>query len=427
MKFRLAICFVLMFLLPTGAETFAQETSFYLKKNDRVLFYGDSITEQAYYTNYIETFVVTRFPNLDVSFVNSGWSGDKIWGGDGGTLDERLKRDVFPYRPTVLTAMYGMNDGCYIEFNADCYKAFTEHYERFLILLRKDLPDLRITLLEPSPFDDWTASHTWRLAPPLKNGYNNVLLRYAQFVRELANTNKLLAVNLNEPVADVIKGTLKEGNGDFAGKIIPDRIHPREVGGLLMAAEILQAWNASEGKPSLLIDGSGNEKPIAKNVEFFDFTAGKEISWLQLDEALPFPFEIKDRNEARMIKTAAVSKMMNNQMLRVNGLKFPSYTLKIDGQVIGVLTAESLTEGIDLSLLPTPMMKQALAVHKLTQEHNKIHFLRWRQIAVSLGNENLETTADAIEALDRLEQELIRKQKELAKPVKHRFELVPKI
>ena len=45
---------------------------FALKEGDRVVFYGDSITDQRLYTTFAETYVVTRFPQLDVSFVHSG-------------------------------------------------------------------------------------------------------------------------------------------------------------------------------------------------------------------------------------------------------------------------------------------------------------------------------------------------------------------
>ena len=49
-------------LLPAAARPLPRPTSFYLKDGDRVVFYGDSITDQRLYTTFTETFVVTRFP-----------------------------------------------------------------------------------------------------------------------------------------------------------------------------------------------------------------------------------------------------------------------------------------------------------------------------------------------------------------------------
>jgi len=55
-----------------AASSPEQQPGFYLKDNDTVVFYGDRITEQRIYSVRVETFVATRYPSLNVSFVNSG-------------------------------------------------------------------------------------------------------------------------------------------------------------------------------------------------------------------------------------------------------------------------------------------------------------------------------------------------------------------
>src|SRR5512139_204802 len=99
-------------LLLLACAAFAQQP-FHLKSGDRVVFYGDSITDQRLYTTFVETFVRTRYPELDVAFVHSGWGGDRVTGGGGGPVHLRLDRDIAPYQPTVVTIMLGMNDGRY--------------------------------------------------------------------------------------------------------------------------------------------------------------------------------------------------------------------------------------------------------------------------------------------------------------------------
>src|SRR6266498_4504416 len=89
----------------------ARAQSFALKDGDRVVFYGDSITDQRLYTTFTETYVLTRFPAMKIAFTHSGWGGDRVSGGGGGPASLRLERDVFAYKPTVLTVMLGMNDG----------------------------------------------------------------------------------------------------------------------------------------------------------------------------------------------------------------------------------------------------------------------------------------------------------------------------
>src|ERR1700690_985343 len=122
---------VLLLLALAGAAAFAQ-SGFYLKSGDGVVFFGDSITEQRLYGLFTEMFVVTRFPSLDVTFTYSGWSGDHVTGGVGGTIDQRLERDVFPYRPTVVTVMLGMNDGNFSPFDQAAYDIYSHGYEHIV-------------------------------------------------------------------------------------------------------------------------------------------------------------------------------------------------------------------------------------------------------------------------------------------------------
>src|SRR5436853_2204656 len=156
------LCFVAFVALRARAESFA------LKDGDRVVFYGDSITDQRLYTTFAETFAVTRFPKMNVRFVHSGWGGDRVTGGGGGNIDERLKRDVFPYHPSVMTIMLGMNDASYRAFDEKIFDTYAKGYEHILDSLHKQLPDLRLTLIEPSPFDDVTRK------PNFEGGYNAV-------------------------------------------------------------------------------------------------------------------------------------------------------------------------------------------------------------------------------------------------------------
>src|SRR5262245_31949916 len=112
------LALALSFAAATGLGA---EGPFAIKDGDRIVFYGDSITNQRLYTTFVETYIVTRFPDMSVFFVHSGWGGDRVTGGDGGSIDHRLERDVFAYKPTVVTVMLGMNDGGYRGFKPDIF------------------------------------------------------------------------------------------------------------------------------------------------------------------------------------------------------------------------------------------------------------------------------------------------------------------
>src|SRR5438128_4107358 len=208
----------------------AHAQSFVLKDGDRVVFYGDSITDQRLYTTFAETYVITRFPKLDVSFVHSGWGGDRVTGGGGGPIDLRMRRDVFAYKPTVMTIMLGMNDGSYRAFDEKIFDTYAKGYQHIIDSVKEALPGIRITVIQPSPFDDVTQP------PRFEGGYNAVLVRYSEFVKELAGQEKLSVEALNEPVVAALEKA-KAADAELAKKIIPDRVHPGPGGHVLMPAE----------------------------------------------------------------------------------------------------------------------------------------------------------------------------------------------
>ena len=230
---------------------------FALKDGDRVVFYGDSITDQRLYTTFAETYVVTRFPQLDVSFVHSGWGGDRVTGGGGGPIDVRLPRDVFAYRPTVMTIMLGMNDGAYRTFDQPIFDTYARGYQHIIDSVKENLPGIRITVIEPSPFDDVTQP------PKFEGGYNAVLVRYSQFVKELAGRENLGVADLNSPVVAAL-AKAKATDAELAKKIIPDRVHPGPGGHLLMAGELLKSWHAPALVSALELDAAAKKVVAAK-------------------------------------------------------------------------------------------------------------------------------------------------------------------
>src|ERR1700730_5098771 len=184
-------------LVAVASVASAQE--FFLKNGDTVVFYGDSITDQRLYTTFAETYVVTRFPELRIKFVHSGWGGDRVSGGGGGPIDMRLRRDVIAYRPTVMTIMLGMNDGRYRAYDEAIFHDYASGYEKIIRDLKTAVPDVRITAIEPSPYDDVTR------APTFEGGYNAVLVRYAQFVKDLAHREHLHLADLNGQVVAMLE------------------------------------------------------------------------------------------------------------------------------------------------------------------------------------------------------------------------------
>jgi len=409
---------IALFIFAVAALGAAPE-NFHLKNGDRVVFYGDSITEQRLYTTFAETYVLTRFPKLNVSFVHSGWGGDRVTGGGGGSIDVRLKRDVFAYKPTVMTIMLGMNDGRYRAFDQSIFDTYANGYRHIIRSVKQTLPGIRITVLQPSPYDDVTRE------PGFPGGYNAVLVRYAKFVADLAREENLNVADLNTPVvAALVKA--QEVNPQLASRIIPDRVHPGAGGHLLMAAALLKAWNAPAVVTSVTIDAANRSVTEAVNTSVTELKAdGSGLTWVQRDGALPMPLNRKDRALMLAVQSSDFMETMNQQPLKVTGLAEGRYSLSIDGEKVGTFTSRELAEGINLASLPTPMAEQAAAVHDLTLKHNNIHYARWRQVEVPLESLKLKTIRPAMDALDKLEAEIVLQQRAQAQPKARAYRLAP--
>ncbi len=392
--------------------------NFYLKDGDRVVFYGDSITEQRLYTTFTETYVVTRFPQLNVSFVHSGVGGDRVTGGWAGPIDQRLPRDVFAYRPTVMTIMLGMNDGSYRAFDDKIFKTYSTGYQHILDSVKSALPGIRLTLIQPSPFDDVTRPAGF------EGGYNAVLVRYGEFIKDLAQKQACDVADLNTSVVAVLEKA-KVTDAETAKKIIADRVHPGSGGHLLMAEALLKAWNAPAVVTTVEIDAAQVRTVRTENTAVSDLKESNGLTWTQNDKALPMPLDQKDAALKLAVQCSDFFQALDWQPLKVTGLKAERYLLKIDGQEVGTFSQQQFAEGLNLAQCATPMAQQAQAVHDLTLKHNNIHATCWRDLKVALAGQPLPRLAQAVEALDNLEADLVAQQRQAAQPKAHHYELLP--
>lgn len=396
----------------------ASAQDFHLKDGDRVVFFGDSITDQRLYTTFTETFAVTRFPKRNITFVHSGWGGDRVTGGAGGGIQERLTRDVFAYKPTVMTIMLGMNDGRVRLFNDQLFDMYSKGYKEIVRRVKEADATTRITAIQPSPYDDVTYE------PRFAGGYNGVLLRYSDFVKTLAAEQGLTVADLNRPVTAML-AKAKLADATLAQKIIPDRVHPGASGHLIMAASLLKDWKAPALVSSVSIDAKAKRVTKYEGAAVLNVGFGVGVAWTQTDDALPMPVDMSDPLMALAVNSSDFVETLNRQIVRVEGLAGGMYTLRIDGSEAVTKPAAEWAEGVNLAMLKTPMWEQAARVHSLTVKHVAVHQARWRTFQVPLANDVTETMTEALAALDKVEAELVSKQREMAMPRPHRFELVP--
>jgi lysophospholipase L1-like esterase len=411
-------------LLSSLATQTPAEEPFALKPHDTVVFYGDSITDQRLYTMLTELFIVTRYPKLDVKFVDSGWGGDKVSGGGGGPVDTRLARDVIAYHPNVMTIMLGMNDGKYANHTEADDTAYYDGYHHIVDSVEKSIPKLRVTLIGPSPFDDVTRAIT--LQP---DGYNAIMVRYSDYLKKYAEESKLGYADLNTGVVAMLR-TANRTDPAVAQKIIPDRVHPSLAGHLIMAEQLLKAWHARPVVSAVSIDAAAGKVSASAFTKVSELHAGTPLSWAETDEALPLPFANmlavdKDKTLDLTIRSSDVTDALNQEPLHITGLAAGRYQVMIDGGTVGTYSEAELAQGVNLALLDTPMSRQAMKVHDLVVDRLNVHQERWRTLQVPMASLDLLHLDDAIKALDTLDTELATRERQAAQPLPHVYQVSP--
>jgi hypothetical protein len=288
--------------------------------------------------------------------------------------------------------------------------------------LEKSIPNLRITVIGPSPFDDVTRPLT--LQP---DGYNAVMIRYSDYLKKYAEKSRLDYADLNTGVVAMLRNA-NTADPAVVQKIIPDRVHPALAGHLIMAEQLLKAWHARPVVSAVTIDAAAGKVSESDFAKVTELHTGAPLSWTETDEALPLPFANllaadKDKTLGLAIHSSDVTEALNEQPLRVTGLGAGQYKLAIDGNAVGSYSEAELAQGINLAMLDTPMSRQAMTVHDLTVKRLDVHQQRWRTLQVPMAGLDLLHLDEAMKAMDTLDAELTVRQRQAAQPLPHVFQI----
>ena len=396
---------------PAGAEKNAR--GFYLHKDDTVVFYGDSITEQNLYNQYVELYAATRFPWMRLHFYGAGVGGDRVTGGGGGPIDQRLERDVFSEKPTVVTVMLGMNDGAYRATTDEIEHTYVNGYQHMLDSIREHVPGVRLTLLGPSPFDDVTRPVTF------PGGYNSVMQHFAEIDQSLADKYGAAFVNLNPAVVAAIQKA-DAMDPRLAVLLLPDRVHPDPVAHWVMAEALLKGWHAPALVSDIRVDAHAGTVMEARNAvvsQLEQTDAG--LKWTEIEDALPLPLSHSNATQALLIDLTDIQQQLNRETLRVTGLGPGRYVLSIDGDAVDTFSPEVLESGINLADYPTPMFHQAQVVSWLVRDRDETHYIHLR-MRVRNANTGSDEGKDVMQTFENSLEDSIY---EAATPKPHVFRL----
>ena len=308
------------------------------KPNERVLFYGDSITHGGKYVFYLQLFENLRHPGSGVRLLNGGRSGGTAWDGLVN-FDRELKAS----RPDRAFVMFGMNDiGRSNWKDASPKEAERAAREKSLEAFKTRMGELadrfvsaavKPVLVTPSPFDQYNVKAGANI-----EHCNEGLAAAAEIVRKMADGRNLETVDFHAPMTKLFSDSAE----DFV--FCRDRVHPGNEGHLYMAALVLNAMGVSPEVGGMTFDAGRNAEGAR-----FDYAP----------KALPFP---RMPEYETLEAFYPLTERLNREIVRVAGLKPGRYTLAFEGQPVGDYSAEELAKGVNVAPLDTPNQRRAQAL-----------------------------------------------------------------
>ena len=193
------------------------QTKIDLKPNSSIVFIGDSITdadrfEPAYrpfgygYVHFVAYRLLAKYPEYNISVINTGISGDTI-----RDLDYRWEKDCLSHKPDILSVLVGINDVFRQYTGALDMAVLLDEYQltyKRLLSVVKEKYNCQLILMEPFMFcDDKT------------NSAYKSLLQYIHVVGALAEEFDAVLVPLQELIDKKIKQVPPE-------KFSDDMVHP---------------------------------------------------------------------------------------------------------------------------------------------------------------------------------------------------------
>lgn len=366
------------------------------KKNDRVVFVGNSITHNGDFWHNVSLWYATRYPQLGVTFFNCGISGDVTKG-----ILHRMDEDILVHQPTWAVIMIGMND-----VNRPLYDkkrvnepGIKEQQQQALATYKKNLDsiirvfqskNIKVILQTPSIYDQ-----TSKMATNNLYGVNDALKTCAGYIREFAAKYKVPVVDYWTSLSTF--NTEVQSKDSLATVIGKDRVHPGAVGHLLMGWEFLKTFKSSPIVATIVADrDTKSSQAKCQQAKITDLVRdGNTVAFTAVEQALPFP--LRDE-QAYALELAPFTENFNREVLRFNFLKPGNYVLTIDDVEIGQYFSGELERGINLALITkTPQYQQAKKVQALLQNSWKLEgqlrqmrLIEYRYINNLPGSERIE-------------------------------------
>jgi lysophospholipase L1-like esterase len=277
-----------------------------LKPDDVVAINGDSITAQQMYSVFIAEYLLACQPVPHVRSVNFG-----VGGTTAGYFKQRVESDILPFKPTVATMCYGMNDGHYVPIAKENQDA----YRNDLTAAIKKLKAAGVrTILVGGP--GAVDGGFFKKPGATTDEYNATLKDFTDIAAGIAKSDGDIFVDVHGPMLEAMDKE-KAANGPTSMSVNSDGVHPSPMGHLPMAYAFLKAMGCDGAIGTITVDLAANS---AEGTPGQKIVSVKDGSVMVESTRYPFCF-VGTINAAKMLPYLPFNQDLNRYLLVVKGLK----------------------------------------------------------------------------------------------------------
>ena len=414
-----------LILLSLLAALSPLRADFLVQPNDVVGIGGDSITEQHLYSAFMEDYLLMCQPTAGQKIVQWGWSGEQA-----PAFLARLNSDILPFKPTVVTTCYGMNDGHYGPLTDDLANTYRKAQTGIVEALKK--AGVREIVLGSAKCVDSYTYHGHNVEGAVV--YNKTLGQLADIDQEIAKQEGVVYADVYGATTDAMKESKAKFGEDyiFAGG---DGVHPGPNGHLVMAYAFLKALGC---------DGNIGTITVEPGLNKAEATPGHEIVSCQdgtiTVKSTRYPFclsgapDSKDPGStAAVVQFFPFNQDLNRLTLVVKGLTAAKAKVTWGGTT-KEYTAAELASGVNLAsdFLQNPFSDQFAKVNAAVeaQEAQETFLSKIFMHNLATGKASLAPGNDALwdQLLDagmKQHDLLYQKASDLVVPITHTIKIEP--
>jgi lysophospholipase L1-like esterase len=207
---------------------------FTLRRGDRLLLIGDSITETNRHSRMLETYLAVCMPELEVEVRNIGKGGETAEG-----FLKRIEDECLKYQPTAATICYGMNDAGYLDNNHAGVNTCSAAIKKIVSILKA--AGVRIVLASPGCIGRLPAWEFVRELNGTLDGINTTLLYIRNEAAAIAEAEQLPFVDHFWNLYRARFTAAEKYGTDYAVCGADDGVHPSRAGHTVMAFGLFSA------------------------------------------------------------------------------------------------------------------------------------------------------------------------------------------